>query len=243
MENKKITISRIMIFAINACLLYLVGKPFVGSIIYTNSEISKEWSYAIAEGITIALVIIMGAIERKNLVSYGICRGTYKNSLKYIIPLGLLALMITPYFFGIPMVDPVVPAVLDVIFIGIMEELIFRGLLFRAAEVLMGEHLAVIISSILFGLIHLVNLSGNNAVSYVLFQVVFNAVIGLGFAALRAKTKSILAGIIIHIILDMNGIFAAEIQWVENAQIIMYFVVGGLLYGFYLAERRNRASA
>ena len=69
MENKKITISRIMIFAINACLLYLVGKPFVGSLIYTHSEISKEWSYAIAEGITIALVIIMGSIERKNLVA------------------------------------------------------------------------------------------------------------------------------------------------------------------------------
>ena len=243
MENKKITVSRIMIFAINACLLYLVGKPFVGSLIYTHSEISKEWSYAIAEGITIALVVIMAEIERKNLVSYGICKGTYEGSLRYIIPLGALALMIVPYFFGIPMVSPVLPAVIDVIFIGIMEELIFRGLIFRASEVLINEHLAVIISSILFGLIHLVNLSGEHAVSFVLLQVVFNAVIGLGFAALRAKTKSILAGIVIHILLDMNGLFAAEIPWVETAQIIMYFVVGGLLYGFYLADRKGHASA
>ena len=52
-----------------------------------------------------------------------------------------------------------------------------------------------------------------------LFQVVFNAVIGLGFAALRAKTKSILAGIIIHIILDMNGIFAAEIPMARTSAV------------------------
>ena len=242
MENKKITVSRIMIFAINACLLYLVGKSFIGSLIYTYSEISKEWSYCISEVITIALVVIMAVIQRKDLESYGICKGTYKGSWKYIVPLALLALMLVPYFFSSTIVDPLVPAVLDVIFIGVMEELIFRGLIFRATEVLTDEHKAVIISSILFGLIHLVNLSGDYTMSFVLLQVAFNAVIGLGFAALRVKTKSILAGIIIHIFLDINGLFVNEIQWIETAQIVMYFVVGILLYVFYLIDKAKNTS-
>ena len=233
MENKKATVSRIMVFAVNVCLLYLVGKSFAGSLIYTYSEITKEWSYCIAEGITFGLVIIMCMIRRKDIPSYGIAKGKYKGSLKYIIPLAVLALVLTPYFILFPVKEPVIPAVTDVIFVAVMEELIFRGSFFKAAEILTDEHKAVLITSILFGLFHLINLSGDYTVSYVLLQVAFNAVIGLGLAALRAKTGSIFIGIIIHMFLDINGLFSDTVSWMEITQIVMYFAVGILLYIFY----------
>jgi membrane protease YdiL (CAAX protease family) len=236
MESKKATVSKIMIFALNVCLLYLIGKPFISSIFY-YAGLDKPWRDFIAEIIIIGLTVIMALITRKDNPSYGIQKGTYKGSLKYIIPLSLLALMLTPYFFLIPMEEPIVPAVFHIIYIGIMEELIFRGLIYRAAEVLTNEHKTIIISSILFGLFHLVNLSGDNAVAYVLLQVAFTAFIGLGFAALRAKTRSILAGVLIHIVLDVNALFVDKIDWWENVQIAMFFVVGILLYVFYRVDR------
>ena len=242
MENEKVKVSRIMIFAINACLLYLIAKTLISSLIM-GTGLSKPWCDCIAEGITLILTAVMAIIQRKDAPSYGICPGTYKGSLKYIIPLALLASMIIPYFIMVPVTDPFLPALLDVIFIGIMEELIFRGLVFRAAEVFTGEGKAVIISSILFGLLHLINLSGDDPVPYVLLQVVFNAVIGLAFAALRVKTKSILAGIVIHTFLDMNAIFVDTISWVEIAQIIMYFAVGIVLYVFYRKDAARKTAA
>ena len=236
MDNTKTKVSRIMVFAINACLLYLVGKSFIGSLIYTYSELELPWCSCIAEGIVILLTVVMSVIQRNDLPSYGIRRSSNQGNFKYIIPLVLLSLMLMPYFFLLPLTDPVVPAFLDIIYIGIMEEFIFRGLIFRAAEVITDENKAIIISSVMFGLIHLVNLSGDFTWQFVLLQVAFNAVIGLGLGALRARTKSIFVGIMIHFFLDINGLFDGSISWMENAQIVMYFVVGILLYIFYLKE-------
>ena len=169
MESKKVTVSRIMIFALNASLLYLIGKPFVSSLFH-YAGLDKPWRDFIAEIIIIVLTIIMAIITRKDNSSYGIQKGTYKGSLKYIIPLCLLPLMLIPYFFLIPLEDPIVPALFHIIFVGIMEELIFRGLVFRACEVLTNEHKAVLISSLLFGLFHLVNVTGDNELFNVLLQ-------------------------------------------------------------------------
>ncbi len=237
MENKKVKVSRIMIFAINVCLLYLIGRTFISSLLLTYSELEKPWCDCISEGITFILTAAMCLVQRNDIRSYGLCRGTYKGSLKYIIPLAVVALMLTPYFFMFKVKEPLIPAIVDVVYVGIMEELVFRGAVFKGTEVLTDEHKAVLISSVLFGLFHLVNLSGDFAVSYVLLQVAFNAVIGLGLAALRAKTGSIFICMIIHIFLDINGLFGKSVSWMEKAQIVMYFVVGILLYVIYRLEK------
>ena len=235
--DKKATVSRIMIFALNACLLYLVGKPFIGSLIYAYSDIPESWSISITEGIVLILTAVMAVIQRKDLPSYGLQKAIYKGTLKYLIPLTVLSLMLIPYFFHVRMVDPLLPAILDIIFIGIMEELIFRGLIFRASEVITNEHIAIIISSILFGLIHLTNLSGDSTWQYVLLQVAFNTALGLGLGVLRARTGSIFGGLLFHIFLDINGLFKGSIPKLERAHIVMYFVVGILLYIFYRVDK------
>ena len=240
MDNKKATVSRIMIFALNACLLYLVGRPFISSLIYTNSGIEESWSICIAEGIVLILTVVMAVVQRKDLPSYGLQKASYKGTLKYLIPLTVLSLMLIPYFFYVRLVDPLLPAILDIIFIGIMEEFIFRGLIYRATEVIANEHAAIIISSILFGLLHLTNLSGDYTWQYVLLQVAFNAALGLGLGVLRAKTGSIFGGLIFHIFLDINGLFKGSIPKLERAHIVMYFVVGILIYVLYRIDNTKK---
>ena len=237
MDNKKAIVSRIMIFALNACLLYLVGRPFISSLIYTHSDVGESWSICIAEGIVLILTVVMAVVQRKDLPSYGLQKASYKGTLKDLIPLTVLSLMLIPYFFHVRLVDPLLPAILDIIFIGIMEEFIFRGLIYRATEVIANEHAAIIVSSILFGLIHLTNLSGDSAWQFVLLQVAFNAALGLGLGVLRAKSGSIFGGLLFHIFLDINGLFKGSIPKLERAHIVMYFVVGILIYVLYRVEK------
>jgi hypothetical protein len=239
MNTEKIKASRIMIFAIVACLLYLIGRTFIGSLI-SFTGISEPWFYSIAEGIVIALTVIMILIRRSESPEYGIQKGAYKGSLKYMLPLTFLALMLIPYFFLIPVIEPLPAAILHIIYVGVMEEFIFRGLVFRAVEIITDENKAIIISSILFGLFHLVNLSGDDPVWYVVLQVAFTAAIGLGFAVLRAKTGSIFACMIIHAVLDINALFEDSILWMEIIQISLFFVVGIVLYVIYRKETSKR---
>lgn len=100
-------------------------------------------------------------------------------------------------------------AVINSIFVGIMEELIFRGFLCRFIEEKSHENRAIMISSLIFGVFHLVNI-GSYPYLYVLLQVLYAFAIGIVFATVFYKTKSILSCIIVHSIVDILGSFEAE---------------------------------
>lgn len=102
------------------------------------------------------------------------------------------------------------------ILISLFEELLCRVYMFYiiaafflnkkcglSASVILG----CIVSSILFGLFHIVNVSHMNY-GYVLNQVLFASVIGVLFSSLFIRTKSLYPSIIIHYCINM---FAANV--------------------------------
>ena len=81
--------------------------------------------------------------------------------------------------------------------VGLSEEFVFRGLIYEKIRRISGkDSIAVIVSSIMFGFIHL--FGGN------LIQVAITSVIGIIFAVLRLKIKrcSTLSLIILHGVYD-----------------------------------------
>ncbi len=50
-----------------------------------------------------------------------------------------------------------IPAIAMSVKSGIFEELVFRGVLFRSVEDLAGSWVAVVVSSLVFGFLHLLN--------------------------------------------------------------------------------------
>ena len=81
--------------------------------------------------------------------------------------------------------------------VGLSEEFVFRGLIYEKIRRISGKNcIAVIVSSIMFGFIHL--FGGN------LIQVAITSVIGIIFAVLRLKIKrcSTLSLIILHGVYD-----------------------------------------
>lgn len=94
-----------------------------------------------------------------------------------------------------------------ILLIGITEEYIYRGVLLPLlAKALPGRTLLVIIlDSLAFGSMHLINLTGLN-LSYVLPQMLLAAITGLLLCGIYLKTKNLIWPILIHALSDINMI-------------------------------------
>lgn len=85
------------------------------------------------------------------------------------------------------------------IFAPIFEEIIFRSAVYRHTEI-MGQSFAVVFSAIVFALMH-----GN------LEQLPYTFVMGLGFAYLFAKTRSLLIPMLLHFLINTTTVIFTSI--------------------------------
>ena len=92
--------------------------------------------------------------------------------------------------------------------VGFVEEVYFRGFILRALAP-KGTVRAIIISSVLFGLLHSLNVLGGSNALYTLLQVVYALAIGLAFAAITLRTGVIWPLVIIHALIDFTSFIAS----------------------------------
>lgn len=161
--------------------------------------------------VCIALTLIIYLWINKNELKekYGLC--SFKGSAKkylYFIPLVLLSS--TNVWWGLKLNLTVVESVLYVISmlcVGFLEEVIFRGFLFKA---LCKDNikLAIIISSVTFGLGHIVNLLNGRDIPETLMQICYAVAIGFVFTIIFYKGKSLWPCIIAHGVVNSLSAFA-----------------------------------
>jgi membrane protease YdiL (CAAX protease family) len=94
-------------------------------------------------------------------------------------------------------------AVASVLLAGVGEELAFRGVLLRLL-LPRGVGPAVLLSSVLFGLMHVANLAVGADWPTTLLQVTFTALAGAGYAAVRLRTGSLWPCIGLHALFDLT---------------------------------------
>lgn len=95
-------------------------------------------------------------------------------------------------------------AVVLVCLVALGEETAFRGVLLNLFAERGGLVAAVVISSALFGLTHLVNVALGAPLPGVLLQVLFSGLGGAGFAAMRIHTGSLWPPIVLHAAYDLT---------------------------------------
>ena len=102
---------------------------------------------------------------------------------------------------------------------GIVEEMLFRGLLFKAMSK-SNVRSAVIVTSITFGIGHIVNLVNGNSADYVetICQIFYAVAIGFLLAAVLYVGESIIPCIITHSMLNALSSFSNETV-IDNIQI------------------------
>ena len=99
--------------------------------------------------------------------------------------------------------------VVSMLCVGFLEELIFRGLLFRAIE---KENLtrAIIISSVTFGIGHIVNLFNGQDLPETISQIIFAVFVGFALVILFHKGKSLVPCIVFHGVFNALSVVAND---------------------------------
>jgi len=162
-------------------------------------------------GVFFALLLFTWIRKNGLLEKYGLCpfQGNWRSYL-YFIP--LLLIMSTNLWNGVAMNVSVTEAllhILSMLCVGFIEELIFRGLLFKA---LCKSNIkqAILISSITFGIGHIVNLLNGADVFPTLLQICYAVAIGFLFVIIFWKGKSLLPCIVTHSIVNSLSIFSVQ---------------------------------
>lgn len=118
------------------------------------------------------------------------------------------------------------------LFIGFLEEIIFRGFLFKALS-RKNVRSALLISSVTFGMGHIVNLLNGADFLPTLLQIGYATAIGFLFTVLFLKTKSLWPGILAHAVINATSLFAVEgngsIQLISSL-VMVVLSVGYALY-------------
>ena len=167
--------------------------------------------------IPVVCIVILAAaatfwIARSGLAeNYGLCR--FKNSVKtFLCFLPLVVMSCINLKNGVGLSAPIMVSVLMAIHLavaGYMEELIFRGFLFKAMA---KDNLrtAIIVSAVTFGAGHIVNLANTADTLGVLLQVCYAIVIGFLYTIIAWKGGSLWPCIISHMFVNGISVFAPE---------------------------------
>ena len=133
--------------------------------------------------------------------------------------------------------------------VGFAEELIFRGFLFKAMLKDGNVKAAIIVSSVTFGLGHIVNLFIGHELIATLTQMVFAIAMGFVFTLVFYKSGSLLPGILAHSFIDVTSVLASDGGSQRlNTIVHIGIIVISVVYCTYLAKHVetpaiNRADA
>jgi len=172
--------------------------------------------------LTAAMCIWIG---RKGLMAYyGLCRSDVPAA-KFLWYLPLVLFVSTNLWLGVAINLPAVDTVcyiLSMLCVGFLEEVIFRGFLFKA---LAKENVktAIIISSVTFGVGHILNLFNGSGMELVdnLCQVVGAIACGFLFVIIFHRGGSLIPCIAAHGINNAVSVFANEAVLTAQTQLLL----------------------
>jgi len=215
------------------CVLLSVGDSL-------SATVGVEKSVTLAVGIILCAVLFCFLRSEKLLQAYGLClpKASARSMLWYLP----VALMLTAnLWYGLTLnygAAETVLYILSMLCVGFLEEVIFRGLLFEAMRK-DNFKTAVIVSSVTFGIGHMINLVNGSGAELVnsLLQVVYATAAGFMFVMLYCKSGSLLPCIGAHGIFNALSAFADEKAASQEMRIFtaiaLTVITGG--YAVYLA--------
>ncbi len=217
------------------CVLQSLANPL-------NKMMGVE--YAASAVFCVLQTVVLFAFLRKNHLQkrYGLCKSTVPAwRFLYYVPLVVLAT--GNLWNGVAVhYTPVETAcrIVCMLCVGFLEEVIFRGLLFVA---LARENVrsAVVISSVTFGIGHIINLLNGSGMELVnnLCQIVFAVAVGFLLVTIFDRGGSLLPCVLVHAAINTLGTFANDAGLTMERQLLHIAVLILLTVAYNLILMRT----
>ena len=231
-EKNELTFA--IVWIVIYCVLQSLANPL-------NEKIGVEYSASAIFSILQSVILLVFFRKNNLLKRYGLCKSPISASrFLFYIPLIILA---TRNFwngaaFNLNLAGTVC-YIACMLCVGFLEEVIFRGLLFKTIAK-DNVKTAIIISSVTFGLGHLLNLVNGSGAEIVenLFQVTGAIAIGFLFVILYYRGGSLLPCIITHSAINITSVFANVVGLTIEKRIIFQLVLFTITiaYSFILTK-------
>ena len=229
-------------FAVTWILIYIIGTCLAEAL----SEIAGIFKLfpAIFHAGLAAFILVW--VKRNGLTEkYGLFLPRYRLSQAwFFLPLALVAcykVIFSPALRYAPVES--VLFVVSMLCVGFLEEMIFRGFLFRAME---KKNLAraEVVSAVTFGIGHIVNLINGQDLLETCGQIVFAVIVGFALVILFYKGRSLVPCIVFHSVFNSLSVISnenAQMQALGGPVAATAILVGAsaVLLGVYTAWNRK----
>lgn len=215
-------------------IIYIIFYVISNSIVLNNYGQISIQSLLVNTVITVTLISTI--ISTKKTKYYGLIKVNKPKKYLYFIPLILLVLI--NFIGGIKIVNTpkeIVLFMLTMLEVGFIEEILFRGFLFKTIEK-DDQKTAIIITSLTFGIGHIVNLLNGANFIPTLVQIIYSVSFGYLFVKILIKTKSLWPCIITHSLLNALSIFSNQTTTIFYISSILMLMIS-ISYSFYLNKK------
>ena len=232
-EKNELTFAIIWIVAY--CVLQSLANPL-------NKAIGV--AYAASAAFCVLQTVVLFAFIRKNNLQkrYGLCKSPVPACrFLYYVPLVILAS--GNLWNGVAVnysAAETVCRIVCMLCVGFLEEVIFRGFLFVAIA---KDNIksAVVISSVTFGIGHIINLFNGSGMDLVgnLCQIVFAVAVGFLLVTIFYRGGSLLPCIFVHSVLNTLGTFANDANLTTKMHLLHLAVLIAVTVAYTLILTRT----
>lgn len=219
-------------FAIIWIVIYVVAMS-LADMFSAMIGIEKVLTAPIAIGISVFLIVW---IIKKGLgEKYGLTKGKI-DIVRYLFFIPLILMVSVNFWGGVALNFSPLETVLFVISmlgVGFMEEIIFRGFLFKA---LLKDNLkmAIIISSVTFGIGHVINLINGADLVPTLLQICYAIAGGFMFTIIFYKSGTLILCIVAHSLINATSAFEGQTSLTLNIITAVVLTVVSVGYAIWL---------
>ena len=218
------------------CILLIVLYVVINSYCMQNFGIEDFRSTIINTVFSIMVLILIKTLDKMSY--YGLTKVTNWKDYLYFIP--LILIVSTNLWTGININNSyteILFHILTMLNVGFLEEIIFRGFLFKMMEK-DNVKSAIIVSSITFGIGHIVNLVNGADLVPTLLQISYAISLGFLFVIIFYKSKSLVPCIIAHFLINALSIFRMENEMLKYVSPVFLIVVPAA-YAIYIIKKTN----
>lgn len=217
------------LFCILLIVVYIVSGSFAQG--FGTTSLASVLINTALSALLIALMLLL-----KKSAYYGLKKPQNAKEHLYFLPLVIVVSVNLYSGFNINnTTNEIVCHILTMLNVGFIEEIIFRGFLFRMMEKTSPKS-AVIVCAVTFGIGHIVNLINGADLVPTLMQVCYATSIGYLFVISFQKSGSLIPQIVTHCLVNSFSIFNVE-NTVSLYIAPVVLTVTPLIYALYINKK------
>lgn len=237
-KKPNVILYTILMFLVFVFIVEGIIYGFGGPIMYQAISNFPQGSLVVTEAVLSGLVLIVLLLFKNSYVftqkSESLVTGLFYG-LFYIIGSVLFMLLFGVGSGGFGSGLALLNLLTGCLLVGICEEFLCRGWLLnefleRFGDSKKGVWYSIIVSGLIFGLMHFGNMLSGQALVQTVTQVLNASVIGIVFGVIYYKTKNIWSVIILHALWDFSLFLGNVAPVTESVEMISSFSVIGIVF-------------